>query len=556
MNDSDKGALSPTEIVSTTVHASSNLVGSIVAGRYRVERKLGEGGMGDVYLARDKPELMSRQVVVKVLQEKALDNEWIVTKFRQEIEALTRIDDPGVVGILDAGTLPDGHPFLVMQFVEGENLRAHMRPQEGMNLEDVAHILQQVGRTLSAAHANNVIHRDLKPENIMARQRADDLWSVKVIDFGIAKVKHSLIAPSTMTGHVAGTPYYMAPEQLQGKKVSAASDVYALGIIAYEMVTGRRPFNPEIAFQLIEMQQAGVQVGPKALRPALPASAQTAILTALSLEPGDRYQSATEFTNALAKALLEDQDRIRNADDEETRVRTRVPPSPNLNPPRGQIIEPVSPKRSSSRTKVYAIAAAVLFVLGVAGVFAWNYLSTIMKPERSLTFWLTVQRMYDGKPLGQPFQATGRDYFHTGDKFSLNIATGEAGALYVINQGRDENGAAEWNILFPTKMNNSGIARLAAQQTVKTGDYRFVGGTGVETIWLIWTTESNPFLDSVFRGALDDGVVRAPAQLQDFIQQHQSARAEITYDEASSRALLKGRGEILVRRLDLSHKAN
>ena len=99
---------------------------------YCVERKLGEGGIGDVYLARDKPELMARQVVVKVLQEKALNNEWIVTKFRQEIEALTRIDDPGVVGLLDAGTLPDGHPFLVMQFVEGENLRAHMRLDGGM----------------------------------------------------------------------------------------------------------------------------------------------------------------------------------------------------------------------------------------------------------------------------------------------------------------------------------------------------------------------------------------------------------------------------------------
>src|SRR4051794_36703517 len=116
MNNFDKETLPPTEIASTTAPASLNLIGSTLAGRYYVERKLGEGGIGDVYLARDKPELMARQVVVKVLQEKALNNEWIVTKFRQEIEALTRIDDPGVVGILDAGTLPDGHPFLVMQF--------------------------------------------------------------------------------------------------------------------------------------------------------------------------------------------------------------------------------------------------------------------------------------------------------------------------------------------------------------------------------------------------------------------------------------------------------
>jgi hypothetical protein len=164
--------------------------------------------------------------------------------------------------------------------------------------------------------------------------------------------------------------------------------------------------------------------------------------------------------------------------------------------------------------------------------------------------------MYDGKALGQPFQATGRDYFHTGDKFALNFTTNDAGALYLINQGRDDNGAVEWNILFPTKTNNSGVAKLMAQQTVKTGDYRFTGSTGVETVWVIWATQPDPVLDSVFRDALEDGVIRTPARVQDFIQQHESTPTEIVYDEPNSRASLKGRGEILVRRLDLSHKPN
>lgn len=535
MNNFDKDTLPPTEIVS-----GLNLVGSTLAGRYYVERKLGEGGIGDVYMARDKPELMARQVVVKVLKEKALNNEWIVTKFRQEIEALTRIDDPGVVGLLDAGTTPDGHPFLVMQFVEGENLRSHMQTGAGMDLEDVAHILQQVGSTLSTAHANDVIHRDLKPENIMARLRADERWQVKVIDFGIAKVRYSLIAPSTVTGQIAGTAYYMAPEQLQGKKVSPASDVYALGVIAYEMVTGRRPFNPETPYQLNKLQQDGVQVGPRVLRPALTPRAERAILKALALEPGDRYQSATEFTTELANALLEQQVHIETKLDEETKPITVDTPITAPNP----------------RRKVkYALVAVAILTVALGGL-AWKFLPTMMAPERSLTYWLTVQRMYDSKPLGQPFQATGRDYFHTGDKFSLNIATNEAGALYLINQGRDENGAVEWNILFPTKMNNSGVAKLLPQQTVKTGDYRFLGSTGEETIWVIWTTQPNPLLDSVIRDALEDGVIKTPASLQDFLQQHQSDSTEINYDEANSRALLKGRGDILVRRIVFSHKPN
>jgi len=555
MANFNKDPLPPTEIGSTTVPAGLNLVGLTLADRYCVERKLGEGGIGDVYLARDKPELMARQVVVKVLQEKALNNEWIVTKFRQEIEALTRIDDPGVVGLLDAGTLPDGHPFLVMQFVEGENLRAHMRLDGGMDLEDVAHIMQQVGSTLSAAHANDVIHRDLKPENIMARRRADSRWQVKVIDFGIAKVRYSLIAPSTVTGHVAGTACYMAPEQLEGKKVTSASDVYALGIIAYEMITGRRPFNPETPYQLIKLQQAGVQVGPKALRPALPAGAERAILKALSLEPENRYQSATEFTTELAKALLDEQSRIGSSVDEETKPLSAANTAP-LNNRAGELIEPVSPVPSGRRKRVFVpIAVALVLVLGLCGL-AWKYLPVVMGPERSLTYWLTVQRMYDEKPLGQPFQATGRDYFHTGDKFSLNIATNEPGALYLINQGRGENGSVEWNLLFPTRLNNSGVAKLSPQQIVKTGDYRFVGSTGVETIWVIWTTQPNPLLDSITRDALEDGVIKTLAPLQDFIQQHQSSSVETNYDEANSRALLKGRGEILVRRVELSHKPN
>src|SRR5207249_2088504 len=162
---------SPEKGPTVTPPAGTELEGQTLDGRYYIEQKLISGGIGDLYLATDKPELMLRRVVVKVLQEKALEDKWVVTKFRQEIEALTRIDDPGVVGLLDAGTLPNGHPYLVMQFVEGGNLRSVMRPDGGMSFEDIADIWQQVGRTLTAAHDCDVVHRDLKPENIMVRQR-------------------------------------------------------------------------------------------------------------------------------------------------------------------------------------------------------------------------------------------------------------------------------------------------------------------------------------------------------------------------------------------------
>jgi serine/threonine protein kinase len=278
------------------------LIGSKLGGRYLVERELGRGGMGAVYLARDKPELHSRPVVVKVLLEEALKNDWVVQKFQQEIESLTRLDDPGVIGIFDAGKLDDGTPYLVMQYVEGSNLRERLKP-EGMNLQEAANIVRQIGRSVSAAHDAGILHRDLKPENIMLRQTGTGV-QVKIIDFGIAKVTDSVSGVSTATGLAAGTVIYMSPEQLNAKPLGPTSDIYALGVIAYEMLTGRRPFNPESMYQMLEMQRAGVRVKPVDLRPGLSAEAAATILKALAYEPAARYQRAQEFGDQLADALL------------------------------------------------------------------------------------------------------------------------------------------------------------------------------------------------------------------------------------------------------------
>lgn len=284
-----------------------NLIGMTLGGRYRIERELGRGGMGVVYLACDKPELHLRPVVVKVLLEEALKNEWVVQKFHQEIESLTRLDDPGVVGIIDAGTLDDGTPYLVMQYVEGTTLRAAMK-HEGMDLEQAAAIIRQVGRSIAAAHAAEILHRDLKPENIMLRTTAAGEELVKIIDFGIARVKSSMSGPSTMTGLAVGTIGYMSPEQLSAKPLTPATDIYSLGVIAYEMLTGRNPFNPDSVFQLLEMQRGGVRVKPSDLRPSVPEAAQQILLKALAFEPNERFQHAQEFGDRLAGALTSEYD--------------------------------------------------------------------------------------------------------------------------------------------------------------------------------------------------------------------------------------------------------
>jgi serine/threonine protein kinase len=278
--------------------------GTMIDGRYLLERELGRGGIGVVYFARDQ-QLMGKPVVVKILLEQVFETDadgWVKKKFRQEVEALARIDHPGVVGILQTGEMPDGIPYLVMQYIEGKNLRSVMKA-EGMNLAHVAQIVRQIGQALTSAHDRGIYHRDLKPENIMLQALGEDEEHVKLIDFGVATVKDSQVAANRPTTMVAGTVGYMAPEQMIGKP-SASSDIYALGVIAYEMVTGRRPFNPESPYQLLEMQRDGVRVKPADLRPSLPKPAQAVILKALSFEQQERHARARDLGEELSRALL------------------------------------------------------------------------------------------------------------------------------------------------------------------------------------------------------------------------------------------------------------
>src|SRR5262249_3732601 len=263
-------------------------------------------------------------VVIKLLAEGLLDLEnraWFEKKFRQEVYALARIDHPGVVRALDVGELHDGRAYLVMQYVPGMTLRSIIQPQgqpqaqpqgqregqpqgpQGMELRRAADLLRQMGQALTAAHQQGVIHRDLKPENIML-QIVGAEEHVRLIDFGIATVLDTAEAGSGRTTQVVGTRDYMSPEQLQGRP-SHASDIYALSVIAYEMLTGRRPFNPETAAQLLELQRGGVKIMPCDLRPSLPLAAQAVILKSLSFAPEDRYASAKDFTEDLARALTD-----------------------------------------------------------------------------------------------------------------------------------------------------------------------------------------------------------------------------------------------------------
>lgn len=278
--------------------ASQSILEKPLQGRYLLLRELGRGGFGTTYLAADQ-QVASRKVVVKVLLERRAEDAWSLKKFHEEMEALARIDHPGVVSVVDFGHLPDNRPFLVMQYVSGSPLR-ELNPRNGMPLARMASIVQQTGRALTAAHEAGVCHRDLKPANVMVQTLSGDQDQVKLIDFGVATLED--VEVTSGSANVAGTWEYMAPEQFQGKS-SPASDIYQLGALAYELATGVRPFRSTTPRGLLLQKTQEVRVRPMDLRPDLPHAAEKAILKALSPDPQDRYARARDFGDTLASTL-------------------------------------------------------------------------------------------------------------------------------------------------------------------------------------------------------------------------------------------------------------
>ena len=248
-----------------------------VSDRYLIQRELGRGGMSIVYLAQDR-QLLERRVVIKVLLHETSLDPYIRQKFLQEMEALTRIEHPGVVGVLDAGLTPEGNQFLVMQFIEGTTLR-HAIPPGGMDPKRAAGVLRQIGQALAAAHEKGIWHRDLKPDNIMLQSLGGE-DHVKLIDFGIASIQNSQFHGER--SQVAGSLSYMAPEQFAGQ-ATAASDTYSLGVVAYEMLTGQPPVTKD--------------------NWKLPAPVIMLISRAMSYNPVARQSSPRVFTDELAREL-------------------------------------------------------------------------------------------------------------------------------------------------------------------------------------------------------------------------------------------------------------
>lgn len=268
---------------------TGNLAGRMLNNRYQITERIGLGGMAEVYRAQDN--VLGRMVAVKVMLPQYAEDATFAARFRQEAAAAANLQSPYIVNVYDWGQ-DNGTYYIVMEFVRGSDLKTAINQRGAINQRKVAEIGSQVCQALSVAHGMDIIHRDIKPQNIMVQPDGN----VKVMDFGIARAKNSLLAK---TSAVLGTAHYISPEQAQGKDLTPASDIYSLGVVLYESVTGKLPFDGPDAVSVAMKQVQETPLPPSQVNPDIDAGLEAIILKAMSKNPLDRFATALDMRSAL-----------------------------------------------------------------------------------------------------------------------------------------------------------------------------------------------------------------------------------------------------------------
>jgi len=284
-------------------HIDDSLVGQTLDEKYLIEERLSEGGMGTVYRARHL--LMDRPVAIKVMREGLVEDEAARIRFQREARAAVRLQHPNAVAVTDSGETSDGYVYLVMELLEGRTLREILVKEAPIETARAISIMLQASDAVAAAHEAGIIHRDLKPSNILVTQSADAPAMVKVLDFGVAKLAPYILDDEdpniTLRGAGArvGTPRYMAPEQSNGNGLTPAADVYSLGVILYEMLTGMAPFTGSTPMEIAAKHVSDPPHAPREIVAAIPEDIEHVVLHALEKDAADRPANAAEFRSEL-----------------------------------------------------------------------------------------------------------------------------------------------------------------------------------------------------------------------------------------------------------------
>jgi eukaryotic-like serine/threonine-protein kinase len=329
----------------------------IFGDRYEVQGRIGVGGMAEVWRGYDRT--LNRTVAIKTLLPQFARDASFVDRFRREAQAAARLNHPGIVSVYDSGT--DGEtPYIVMQFIEGRTLADYLASGKTIPPMKATQVAKEIAEALAAAHAEGVIHRDIKPANVMVTRDG----KVLVMDFGIARL---ISGPETapQTSAVLGTASYLSPEQAQGHSVDARSDIYALGVVLYEMLTGRPPFTGDSPMAIAYKQVNATPEAPSSVNPEVPPELDAVVMRALSKNPANRYQTGKEFADDLERARTGGQvmaTPLLPASGEATQVISRPQPTSVLPP---QQDEP----GGSRKAWVGALIAIVIMALLAAGAY-------------------------------------------------------------------------------------------------------------------------------------------------------------------------------------------
>jgi serine/threonine-protein kinase len=347
------------------------LLGQLVAGRYRLVRPLGEGGMGTVYLAEQPMGTTRRNVAVKVL--KGPPSELARARFLRECETVVQLSHPNTIQFFDAGALADGRLYIAMEYVEGRPLTAAIA--EGpMPWPKVERLVEEIGGSLAEAHRQGIVHRDLKPDNVLLARHGDDEHA-RVLDFGIAKQREREDGPElTVAGTIIGTPAYMSPEQLAGADVDARSDIYALGLMTFEMLTGRRPFQGSTPFDwaTLHTTHPPPSFDDFPATRALPQRARDAVYRALAKEPDERQASVKQFVDEFRSLGAS------------TGSGVSMAAGPSAPPPAASAPAPRAPWLLIAGAAVgAAVVAGLWFVLGVGAASESSDAGVAVEPPRS-----------------------------------------------------------------------------------------------------------------------------------------------------------------------------
>jgi eukaryotic-like serine/threonine-protein kinase len=330
---------------------SAQMIGTVLSDRYRLEAKLGSGGMSTVYLARD--EVLDRPVAVKLMHQEMTEQQDQLERFNQEARAVAKLSNPNVVAVIDAGE-DGGRPYIVFEYVQGETLKQRISRVGALEATEALAYGVEVAQGLSVAHERKMVHRDVKPQNVLI----DATGRAKLTDFGISRQLND--EGVTATGKVIGTTDYVAPEQAMGKDVDPRSDIYSLGIVLYEMLTGDVPFEADnqigVAMKHVNEELPDVQTK----RPDISAASARVVDMATAKNPDDRYETIDDMADDLQAALEVEAIRAGGASGEATSVLDAVPPPSRRLPS----------KQGSTWPAVVMLVIALLIAGGTAYVIS------------------------------------------------------------------------------------------------------------------------------------------------------------------------------------------